>query len=453
MKLSCCSQTAFSAVRGKKENGSRKQHQCDVDPFVKKGSKQNAGNRWSSHTQGALTQFQPSDIQAVSAMKVRNLMEAATKAFFGLKQGSGRRRENLCDLDSSARRRSTQHTQGNGSSLTQGALTQIQPSDLQASMHRVAAQVSSWDAKCFVSVKRLQEAARNHGHVDMMRTRTEDGGRPVAVKCMPNSWVTYGPQQFTEQHPTSPELPWRDLAVLQELNSRNFPNVCELIGVYRDGQHTYVVTSLATEGDLFSWCERAPPPGKAREALMKPLTLQLLSAVRWMHDLGVAHRDLSLENIVLMNAGGELQVKIIDFGMCTVAATCLGEVRGKPQYQAPEMHLNAEYSTFLADEFAIGVAMFAMAAQDYPWKSTKPETCPLNRFCEMFGLRKLLEKRQVITGAGEALIQVFSPALVQVLDGLLQRQPSLRFSVGESCFTHQPKRQSVWDGSWMVETE
>jgi len=187
---------------------------------------------------------------------------------------------------------------------------------------------------------------------------------------------------------------------------------------------------------------------------MKPLTHQMFSAVQWMHDLGVAHRDLSLENILLTDVGGsELQIKIIDFGMCTLSRTCRGEVRGKQSYQAPEMHLDAEYSAFLADEFAIGVTMFAMAAQDYPWTSTKPSVCQLNEYVGMFGFRKFLQKRKLRRGSGEYLIQVFSPALVEVLEGLLQKQPSSRYGFGESSFACQSERISVWDSSWVVERE
>merc|ERR1712079_194381 len=122
-------------------------------------------------------------------------------------------------------------------------------------------------------------------------------------------------------------------------------------------------------------------------------------------------------------------------------------------YQAPEMHLDAEYSAFLADEFAVGVTMFVMAAQDYPWISTKPNVCPLNEFVGKFGFRTFLEKRKLRKGSGEYLIQVFSPALVEVLDGLLQKQPSSRYGFGESYFACQLERTSVWDSSWAVESE
>ena len=50
---------------------------------------------------------------------------------------------------------------------------------------------------------------------------------------------------------------------------------------------------------------------------------------------------------------------------------CKREVRGKQSYQAPEMHGSDTYDAFLADDFALGVVVFAMAVQDYPWTATK----------------------------------------------------------------------------------
>lgn len=74
------------------------------------------------------------------------------------------------------------------------------------------------------------------------------------------------------------------------------------------------------EGDLFEWCFRptVPAPGVEREAHMRPIVAQLLVAVRWLHGLGIAHRDLSLENVLLEDSGAELRVKLIDFGMATM---------------------------------------------------------------------------------------------------------------------------------------
>jgi hypothetical protein len=65
---------------------------------------------------------------------------------------------------------------------------------LEASMLSCASEIQRWDGKSFTSVQRLQEAVRNHGFVDKMKSSEELGSRLVAVKRMPNDWVTAGPR-------------------------------------------------------------------------------------------------------------------------------------------------------------------------------------------------------------------------------------------------------------------
>jgi len=67
---------------------------------------------------------------------------------------------------------------------------------------------------------------------------------------------------------------------------------------------------------------------------------------------------------------GALQVKVIDFAVATLARSSK-RVRGKPSYQALDMHNDEEHDSFLADKFAIGVVAFTMATHSYPWLSTK----------------------------------------------------------------------------------
>lgn len=146
--------------------------------------------------------------------------------------------------------------------------------------------------------------------------------------------------------------------------AQSFPYSCEFLGVYQDIENTYFVASLATEGDLFTWSQSGVPSGREREATMRPIVKQIFSAVRRLHDLGISHRDLSLENILLTDEGnGTLRVKLIDFGMATLSRECRREPRGKLVYQAPEMHKIDHYDAFLVDAFALGVTLFAMAAQ------------------------------------------------------------------------------------------
>lgn len=40
---------------------------------------------------------------------------------------------------------------------------------------------------------------------------------------------------------------------------------------------------------------------------------QLFSAIRYLHEHGIIHRDLKPENLMLV--GGDLDIRVIDFGL------------------------------------------------------------------------------------------------------------------------------------------
>ena len=112
---------------------------------------------------------------------------------------------------------------------------------------------------------------------------------------------------------------------------------------------------------------------------MLPVAPDIISAVKALHEFGIAHRDISLENILLTDASStgdrQPQLKIIVFGMATVSRMCRKEICGKHQCQAPVVHLSTAYDAFKTDVFAIAVSLFALAAQVYPWNFTKKEKC------------------------------------------------------------------------------
>ncbi|KAG2769198.1 hypothetical protein PC129_g1977 [Phytophthora cactorum] len=93
-----------------------------------------------------------------------------------------------------------------------------------------------------------------------------------------------------------------------------------------------------------------------REVL--PLMRQVLEGVHYLHSkLGVAHRDLSLENVLLSRG----VCKITDFGLSTDARiVCQGGQVGKNFYMAPEIVAGKRYDPTLADVWSLGIMWFIM---------------------------------------------------------------------------------------------
>lgn len=275
----------------------------------------------------------------------------------------------------------------------------------------------------------------------------------VAVKQMPNAWFRRSHEEFMLAHPTETEMPWCDIGSVRFLNENRFEYVISLLGVYRDDDHTYVVTTLASEGDLFSWCEQPlPDPTMNREVLVHPLARQILRGVRQLHDYDIVHRDLSLENILLTREGdGKLHVQIIDFGTASTTRFFKKCVTGKASYQAPELHTGEQYDAFLSDAFSLGVTLYAIIVQDYPWLSTRPGGCKCFEYVRKHGFLHYLDKRK-LRNSEQKIGQVISQELKQLLGGLLAFNPAERLMLGERSWAEDVsagKKGSVWDQPWL----
>eukprot|EP00931_Biecheleriopsis_adriatica_P058972 TRINITY_DN3520_c0_g1_i2.p1 TRINITY_DN3520_c0_g1~~TRINITY_DN3520_c0_g1_i2.p1 ORF type:complete len:382 (-),score=54.11 TRINITY_DN3520_c0_g1_i2:397-1428(-) len=316
-------------------------------------------------------------------------------------------------------------------------------------METLACNVRAWEEGNFRKVHELEKAQRNHGSVDQM-LNIKDEGRAVAVKKMPNWWIRSGPQEFAKAHPKECERPWWDVAVVHELRARRYPHVCNPLEILRDEVHTYIVSELATEGDLFNWSCNGPEDICARDVACRTFVPQLVEAVRFLHDLGIAHRDLSLENMLITKASDHClpQIKLIDFGMSSVGRyACQGEKHmGKTKYLAPELHESGKYDAFLTDAFAVGLSIYSMVTLDYPWRSTAPGVCKAFRLAEEMSLEKFLKQKRV---RGQKLGNALSADLIMLMAGLLAVEPERRLCLGEDCMLEE-HRESAWSNCWLA---
>uniref|UniRef100_M4BRB6 Protein kinase domain-containing protein n=1 Tax=Hyaloperonospora arabidopsidis (strain Emoy2) TaxID=559515 RepID=M4BRB6_HYAAE len=115
----------------------------------------------------------------------------------------------------------------------------------------------------------------------------------------------------------------------------------------------------------------------SRETVAHKYLVDVLSGLRFLHSHGIAHRDVSLENILLRNGCAVLA----DFGLCvpelssvstsslsraswnhrtTAGAFCCDETVGKDYYMAPEIVARERYDPRRADIWATGIAFFIL---------------------------------------------------------------------------------------------
>ncbi|CAM9538158.1 unnamed protein product, partial [Sphacelaria rigidula] len=96
------------------------------------------------------------------------------------------------------------------------------------------------------------------------------------------------------------------------------PNIVRLLDWYKeDVSHLYTVFELCEGGDLLDFVGSKTT---YNEKEPRDVVLKLLETVKYMHDKGIAHRDLQPKNLLLVNRD-TVDFKIAGFGRATKSDT------------------------------------------------------------------------------------------------------------------------------------
>jgi len=105
------------------------------------------------------------------------------------------------------------------------------------------------------------------------------------------------------------------------------------------------------------------------------LAIKLTRAVAALHRLGVTHRDIKPDNVILEKDGS---IKLIDLGVARlprVEEFAEPEAPGTPGYMAPELFDGAPGDA-KSDQFALGVTLYRVFTKTYPWGEVDADTRP-----------------------------------------------------------------------------
>ena len=86
--------------------------------------------------------------------------------------------------------------------------------------------------------------------------------------------------------------------------------------------------------------------------------------------IGIIHRDLKLENILLIDKKNNYKIKLVDFGLAAfIDDIDIFKHCGTPGYVAPEVLRDKDYGTKV-DVFSIGVILFSLYLTNSFWIQT-----------------------------------------------------------------------------------
>ncbi|KAI5968494.1 RAD53 [Candida theae] len=164
----------------------------------------------------------------------------------------------------------------------------------------------------------------------------------------------------------------RELSILRKLHH---PNIVSLKGFYEDADNYYIIMELVPGGDLMGFVEEFGPVG---EEATRVITRQILEGINYVHQLGISHRDLKPDNILIMQ-DEPILVKITDFGLAKFSdnSTVMKTFCGTLAYLAPEVitgkygssqasQANSNYSS-LVDIWSLGCLVYVLLTALVPF--------------------------------------------------------------------------------------
>lgn len=162
----------------------------------------------------------------------------------------------------------------------------------------------------------------------------------------------------------------RFIRELRALSRNQHPNLVNLIGLEYSPQGRYLIMDYCDRGTLREVIEDSQSMSLA---LKVNLILDILSGLRYLHQLGICHCDLKPQNILLSQGRDRLYARLGDLGSAISRDLLITEqgfsepnaLPGSPAYMAPE-RFYGEFS-FATDLYSVGVILYELIVGDRPF--------------------------------------------------------------------------------------
>ncbi len=211
----------------------------------------------------------------------------------------------------------------------------------------------------------------------------------------------------------------RFLREAQSAGILSHPNIVTIHDVAVDPGGDFFIAMEYVQGtDLKLVMQRQ---GRFKPSFAVEVVAQIADGLDYAHSKGVVHRDIKPANIIIT---ADKQAKITDFGIARVEASNLtmeGQLLGTPNYMAPEQIQGKEVD-HRADLFSLGVMFYELMTGKKPFAAPNLSAVTHRIVFEEF---PPLEK----------YVPGLPPAVTQVLDRALAKDPDARYSRGADMAT------------------
>lgn len=229
--------------------------------------------------------------------------------------------------------------------------------------------------------------------------------RMVAIKLLPPALAT------------DPAIRERFLREARTAAQLSHPNI---VPIYRADTADELVYFAMGFVDGETLAERLASRGPLPPAEAVRILREVAWALAYAHARGVVHRDVKPENIMLERGTG--RVTVTDFGIArdvrASALTADGMVMGSVHYMSPEQVAGTDIDG-RSDLYALGVVAFQLLSGKLPFDAPQASAV-------------LLMQATRAAPSLTDLAPAVPPALAQVVDRCLRKDPAERYATGEA---------------------
>ncbi len=256
-----------------------------------------------------------------------------------------------------------------GAAMTPGEALTSRKS--QAALHKLMDQNSSLESRYGKLGKVLGSGA---------------GGSVFIIK-RPEDNKMFAVKEFRARHKNESEKNYTkkvnaEFCIGSTLHHVNVIQTVDIIHHEEHGQHRYFEVMEYGPYDFFT----IVMSGLMSRPEISCYFKQILGGVSYLHSVGLAHRDLKLDNCVVTDQG---ILKLIDFGSATVfkypssTNTLLSHgVVGSDPYLAPEVLNGGTYDPQKTDIWSVAIMFCCMSLNRFPWKIPKLSDNSFKLFCQ-----------------------------------------------------------------------
>ena len=159
-----------------------------------------------------------------------------------------------------------------------------------------------------------------------------------------------------------------EIKVLKKINHQNVIEI-KNSQYSKDKKFLNIITEYAEDGTLQEKYEEQKKKNQYfEENELLDWFIQILLALKYIHEKQILHRDIKPSNIFLMKD----MAKLGNFGVSKALSPTIKSAKTMvttPEYLAPEVKQNTNY-TYEADIWALGVTFYQLIILDYPFEGS-----------------------------------------------------------------------------------